>query len=223
MNWMALAPVPMTATRLPRRSTPWSHVAEWNAGPANFSEPGDVGIARPRQLTDGRDQHVDHDGLTVADLDGPFARRLVERGSGHLGAEPDVAAHVVLVGDVMDVIEDGRLPGEAMRPARVGLEGVGVERRRHIARRARIGVLPPDAADVVGLLEDDDVVVPALLQLDGGGKAAEPRSDDGDRRLHVLTLATSATGLLHLYWQRSGQRDVGLICRTSVHANERIG
>ena len=29
MNWAALAPVPMMATRLPVRSTSWSHSAEW--------------------------------------------------------------------------------------------------------------------------------------------------------------------------------------------------
>ena len=39
MNWAALAPVPMTATRLPVRSTSWSHSAEWNAGPANDDRP----------------------------------------------------------------------------------------------------------------------------------------------------------------------------------------
>ena len=44
-NWIALAPVPMTPTRLPRRSTPWSHVAEWKAGPANRSAPSIRGIA----------------------------------------------------------------------------------------------------------------------------------------------------------------------------------
>ena len=39
-NWIALAPVPTTATRLPVRSMSWRHSAEWNAGPANVSAPG---------------------------------------------------------------------------------------------------------------------------------------------------------------------------------------
>ena len=42
-NWIALAPVPITATRLPVRSTSWSHCAEWNAVPANVSRPGMAG------------------------------------------------------------------------------------------------------------------------------------------------------------------------------------
>ncbi len=44
-NCSALAPVPTTRTRLPRRSTPWSHSAEWNAGPAKDSRPGRSGTA----------------------------------------------------------------------------------------------------------------------------------------------------------------------------------
>src|SRR4051812_30489027 len=43
MNCTALAPVPMTATRLPRRSRSWSHRAEWNEGPVNDSRPGMFG------------------------------------------------------------------------------------------------------------------------------------------------------------------------------------
>ncbi len=44
-NWMALAPVPSTAIRLPRRSTSWSHSAEWKAGPSKVPRPGSSGIA----------------------------------------------------------------------------------------------------------------------------------------------------------------------------------
>ncbi len=43
-NWTALAPVPTTATRLPRRSTSWRHCAEWNASPRKRSTPGSAGI-----------------------------------------------------------------------------------------------------------------------------------------------------------------------------------
>ncbi len=44
MNCAALAPVPITATRLPRRSTVSSHRAEWNHGPAKSSMPLMSGI-----------------------------------------------------------------------------------------------------------------------------------------------------------------------------------
>ncbi len=44
-TWTAVAPVPTNATRLPRRSVPWSQRAEWNATPAKSSMPSIAGIA----------------------------------------------------------------------------------------------------------------------------------------------------------------------------------
>ena len=44
-TWIALHPVPTTATRLPRRSTSWRHSAVWKAGPAKLSRPGRGGTA----------------------------------------------------------------------------------------------------------------------------------------------------------------------------------
>ena len=43
MRWIADAPVPITATRLPRRSYPWSQRAEWKTLPGNESSPGTSG------------------------------------------------------------------------------------------------------------------------------------------------------------------------------------
>jgi hypothetical protein len=42
-NWIAEAPVPITATRSPVRSCSWSHSAEWNAVPSKLSRPGTSG------------------------------------------------------------------------------------------------------------------------------------------------------------------------------------
>ena len=42
-NWIAEAPVPITATRSPLRSWPWSHWAEWKAVPSKLSMPGTSG------------------------------------------------------------------------------------------------------------------------------------------------------------------------------------
>ena len=39
-NWIADAPVPITATRLPARSQEWSQRAEWNEVPLNRPAPG---------------------------------------------------------------------------------------------------------------------------------------------------------------------------------------
>ncbi len=44
-NWIEEAPVPMTATRSPTRSWPWSHRAEWKLVPRNAAMPGSRGTA----------------------------------------------------------------------------------------------------------------------------------------------------------------------------------
>ncbi len=44
-TWIALAPVPITPTRLPRSETPWSHPDVWKSGPRKVFRPGIAGIA----------------------------------------------------------------------------------------------------------------------------------------------------------------------------------
>ena len=143
---------------------------------------GDVRVRRAGELADRGDEHVDDHRVTAVDLDRPRPGGVVEGGAEHLGVEPAVPAHVVLVRDVPDVVEDRRLPGEPVRPAWVGLERERVERRGHVAGGARVGVLPPHASDVAALLEHHDVVVAAPLELDHRGETAEAGPDDRDRR-----------------------------------------
>ncbi len=53
---MALAPVPMTATFLPVRSTSWCHCAEWKCGPCERVGALDLGDVGDVQAADARDQ-----------------------------------------------------------------------------------------------------------------------------------------------------------------------
>ena len=52
--------------------------------------------------------------------------------------------------------------------------------RRDVAGAARVGVVPPGAADVLGLLQDDEVVPAGLLELDRHAEPGEPGADDDD-------------------------------------------
>jgi hypothetical protein len=53
--------------------------------------------------------------------------------------------------------------------------------RGHIARRTRIGVVVPHAADACGSLEDRDVVVAGAVQHHGSADAAEAAANNGYR------------------------------------------
>ena len=59
--------------------------------------------------------------------------------------------------------------------------------RLDVAGAARVGVVPPGAADVLGLLQDDEVVDAGLLQLDRHAEPGEPGADDDDPGLGALT------------------------------------
>ena len=104
-----------------------------------------------------------------------------QRGALHLGARPDAVEHAVAARDVLEVGLDLRLRRVAARPARVGLERELVEVRRHVAGRAGIGVVVPDAADALALLEHGDVVVAGAPQHHDRADAGEAAADDGDR------------------------------------------
>ena len=51
--------------------------------------------------------------------------------------------------------------------------------RRDVALAARVVVVAPGAADVVGALEHDEVVDALLLEADRHAQAGEPAADDG--------------------------------------------
>ena len=115
---MADEPVPITATRLPVKSTPSSGQRPvCQLGPLKVSAPGSsassLGIERqPVAMT-----HVaGGDRLAAVGGDVPAARGLVEDGGGDAGLELDVAAQVEAVGDVVEVAEQLRLGGVALGP-----------------------------------------------------------------------------------------------------------
>src|SRR5439155_11456011 len=102
----------------------------------------------------------------------------VERGVAHLGAEADARAQPVFVGAVAQIGEDLGLRREAARPVVLGLERERVEVRRNVAGRARVAVLAPAAADLVGFFEDDEVVDARAPERDGHAEPAEAGPDD---------------------------------------------
>ena len=151
-------PVPMTATRLPVKSTPSCGQVEVKyTSPANRSAPSmsaafgidrqPLAITRWRQLTSSprsvRTCHSDAASSHVGRLDA--------------GRELDVASEVVLVGDVLGVAQDLGLRRVLLRPRPLALEGgieaVGVVGRRDVAPGAGIAVPVPRTPDVVGGLE----------------------------------------------------------------------
>ena len=97
-------------------------------------------------------------------------------------ARDEMLGQIMVGGDLLDVREDLRLVGEGLAPAGVQRERVGVEVRRHVARRAGVGVLAPGPAEVVAAVEDREVIS-AAGELDAHRDPAKTRADDCHRRL----------------------------------------
>ena len=88
-------------------------------------------------------------------------------------------AQVERVSHVTEVVEQGLLRREALRPVRALEERVAVEVVRDVDPATRIAVLEPRAADV-GVLLDDDERDAGLLQTVSSDEPGHPRPDDDD-------------------------------------------
>ena len=172
-SWMALAPVPTTATRSPGQvdvvaplrgvegravevGPGWTAPPGWRAGrPPRRRGPPRAGppVVRTCQTPVASSKRAPSTSVPVRTR----------------SSRPSASAVAREVG------EDLRLAGVAPAPVRVGRPRPGVERRRHVARGVGVGVVAPDAADLVGALQDDHVAQAAAQQLAGHAQAAEAR------------------------------------------------
>ena len=139
----------------------------------------DVGKGRHMQRARGQHPVMGHDGFATRGLDDPAARAFIEDGADHFLLEVDVAAQVVLLDRVQDVVLD-LAPGRiTLGPVGLGRERVGVHVRLHVAGRAGVLVVAPGAAHLLGLFQDHEVLNACFLELDGHAQAAKACACDG--------------------------------------------
>ena len=168
--WNPLAPAPIMATRLPVRSTSWSHRAEWNAGPAKVSAPSMAGTFGSVELADGGDHRPGRQ-----DLLGPVGRTRartdhVADSSSQVAPSTSVSQRTwapipCLSHDRLEVALELGLPGEVLGPVVARLEAVAVEVVADVDPGPGIRVLPPGSAHA-GVLLDDGEGDAGLLQPD---------------------------------------------------------
>ncbi len=168
----------------------------------------EIGHARERRLVGRRQATHRHQAEARLDpitptsvhflgLDDPARALLVEGRRRHARGEPDVAAQVEAVGDVVGVGQDLGLRRVLLGPGpflvELGREGIGILQALHVAARAGIAVPVPGAADPVARLEGDGAE-PHLAQAVQGIEPAETGADDdgvdrgGGRRGHAAIL-----------------------------------
>ncbi|MQY23057.1 hypothetical protein NRB20_61840 [Nocardia sp. RB20] len=122
-----------------------------------------IGQRRTRQLADRGDQHVRGEGVAVGGAHLPNTLVLIEFRVGDLGAEPDLLGQTVFRRHSAHVRVDVGLVRKAPGPIGFRLERPRVQRRGHIAGGVGVGVLPPHAAQIGGLLQDREIVQAVAL------------------------------------------------------------
>ena len=154
----AVAPVPITATRLPARSAASSHFAVWMTSPAKSCTPSMSGSRgwerKPVAVSRKRVVWLPEDVETTQ-----WRSSSSHRAPSTDHAEAHVPAQVVLVRHVLGVPLELGAAGEPVLPVGVGLEGVGVGDAGDVDRQAGVVVDVPGAAEVVLALEDQQVAV----------------------------------------------------------------
>jgi hypothetical protein len=149
--------------------------------PGEGGQTGQVRPLRRRQVADRPDQEPGFPAPARLGLHTPAITLTLPVAPRDPLAQVHVAAQVEPVGDVLDVAEDLRLSGVALRPApflfQLGGERVGIVVALDVAPGTRVPVPVPDAADVVPRLEDGD---PHSLGPQGVQRpqAGEPGADD---------------------------------------------
>ncbi len=94
MNWIALAPVPIAATRFPVRSAAWSHRAEWKAVPPKvFGKDGYAGrLSCPQAITSARAASSSPPVVRIRQSPGPSSKAASSTSVPNLGTIPYLSA-----------------------------------------------------------------------------------------------------------------------------------
>ena len=153
-----LDPVPMTATRLPAKSTGVAgHSPVWCDSPRKSSRPGTSGKYGTESTPVAATRNRARNSVPSPTRHGPRPRRLVVHGRRDRGAEPDVAPQVEPVDDVVEVALGLRLLGEVLLPLplveQLLREQVAVRVALGVEPRAGVAVPVPRAADAAAGLE----------------------------------------------------------------------
>ncbi len=130
-------------------------------------EPSDVGHGRRGEGADSAHQHVSLVAVPVCTGQAPESAFFVPAGRRDPNVGAQVRADPETVGAVLEIPENLGLLRVGLRPVGLHGEGVGVQVRRHVARRPRVGVAAPGAAHAVGRLEEHEVAPAQPGQLDG--------------------------------------------------------
>ena len=149
---------------------------------------GDVGKSGTPELADRADDRGRLQRAAIVEGEVPDPEALVELGRRDPAAEAQMRAEAALGDQPVQVGQDLLARREAPAPA-PGPERVRVQLRRHVAAQARVAVVAPGPAEVVRLVQHDEVLDARLLERDRHADPAESGSYDDHPVRHEPSLA----------------------------------
>jgi len=135
-------------------------------------------VGRTVELAGRSDQDARQYDVALGRFDLPEAALFVERRAQHLRVKTNVLHKSILGDAVLLVAVNVRLARIKPRPVEILLERERVQRRRDVAGRAWICVIPPGATDLVRLFQHYEIGDPSLAQFDRHSESAKSGSYD---------------------------------------------
>jgi hypothetical protein len=140
----------------------------------------DLRKMRHVQGTHPGDQHASAKAHSFPGRNVPDSFRFVPNGFAKTSVEAQIRSKAVLLDTALEVIVDFLLPGIHAGPFGRRREGKRIKVGRNIASTAGVAIVPPGAADVGALFDDEERFHPRFEKLDAHAQAGKAAADDED-------------------------------------------
>ncbi|SIN40773.1 Uncharacterised protein [Mycobacteroides abscessus subsp. abscessus] len=149
-------------------------------GACETFQPLDIWFLRVEERTDRRYHEPCGNHLTVREIQPPVVVFLIPFLVAYLDAETEMRPKIEFFGNAPMVGLHLRSRGKDARPLRIARERELIDHRRNVDGDPRVHVVAPRAAQIVGPIDDHEILYSGLLQAHSCAEAAYSRTDDDD-------------------------------------------
>src|SRR6266852_219859 len=137
-------------------------------------------VARDVQRAHAGDKHASANAHFVSCRCVPDSFGFIPNGISKAGVEAQIRSKPVMLNAALQVVVDFLLARIHARPIGRRFEREGIEMRRDVAGAAGITIVPPGAADIFALFDDEKGAETGFNKLDAHANPGKPGADDQD-------------------------------------------
>src|SRR5882762_2191791 len=173
------------------------------------------------QRAHARDQHARTEAQTISGGDVPGTLGFIPNRFAKASVETDMRSETVTLDAALEVIVDFLLARIHAGPFGRWSKGKRIKMRRNIARAAGVAIVPPGAANIVALLDDEKRFHAGFKELDAHADAGEARAHDEDVNPREGRLRGTSSGFGHARATTSLFDSAGATCARKKSALSR--